>query len=160
MNRSGLIITLLMGCLALLLWKVVNTPNLEPPWPAKIQGFSFSPFRSGQSPSENIYPSVEEIDRDLALLAGNAHAVRSYSVDSTLAEIPRLAAAHGLNVVAGAWISNDPQANEEQINKLIKVYRENHRSVEFYRHQGFFLLEERVDEATGHPEYWMAWKKE
>ncbi|NBK24988.1 MAG: hypothetical protein EOM68_23555, partial [Spirochaetia bacterium] len=50
---------------------------------------------------------------------------RSYSVDSTLAEIPRLAAAHGLNVVLGAWISNDPQANEVQINKLIKVLLNN-----------------------------------
>ena len=75
MNRSGLIITLLMGCLALLLWKVVNTPNLEPPWPAKIQGFSFSPFRSGQSPSENIYPSVEEIDRDLEAVMNDLRAM-------------------------------------------------------------------------------------
>ena len=152
MNRSGLIITLLMGCLALLLWKVVNTPNLEPPWPAKIQGFSFSPFRAGQSPSENVYPTVDEIDRDLALLAGSAHAVRSYSVDSTLAEIPRLAAAHGLNVVLGAWISNDPAANEEQINKLIKVYREHHRNIVrvIVGNETLFRTEQSVDEMIAH----------
>ena len=152
MNRSGLIITLLMGCLALLLWKVVNTPNLEPPWPAKIQGFSFSPFRSGQSPSEDVYPTVEEIDSDLVLLAGSAHAVRSYSVDSTLAEIPRLAASHGLNVVVGAWISNDPQANQEQVKKLIKVYRENHRNIVrvIVGNETLFRTEQTVDEMIAH----------
>jgi exo-beta-1,3-glucanase (GH17 family)/cellulose synthase/poly-beta-1,6-N-acetylglucosamine synthase-like glycosyltransferase len=129
MNRSSLIITFIMGCLAVLLWKVVNVPNIEPPWPTKIQGFSFSPFREGQSPSKQIYPSVEQIDRDLATLAGESHAVRAYTVEDNLAEIPRLAAAHGLNVVLGAWITKDKKANDEQIAKLIKVYRENHRNI-------------------------------
>ncbi|MBV5317103.1 MAG: glycosyltransferase [Desulfobulbaceae bacterium] len=129
MNRSSLIITIIMGCLAVLLWKVVNAPNMEPPWPSKIQGFSFSPFREGQSPSKKIYPSVEEIDRDLAVLAGDVHAVRSYTVEDNLAEIPRLAAARGLNVVLGAWIATDEKENEEQVEKLIKIYRENHRNI-------------------------------
>lgn len=129
MNRSGLIITFIMGCLALLLWGVVNAPNMEPSWPSKIQGFSFSPFRGGQSPSKQIYPTVEQIDRDLAILAGDVHAVRAYTVEDNLAEIPRLAAARGLNVVLGAWITRDKEWNDEQIAKLIKIYRENHRNV-------------------------------
>ena len=129
MNRSGLIITIIMGCLAVLLWKIVNAPNMEPPWPSKIQGFSFSPFREGQSPSKHIYPTVEQIDRDLATLAGDVHAVRSYTVEDTLAEIPRLAAARGLNVVLGAWLTRDEKKNEEEVAKLIKVYRENHRNI-------------------------------
>ncbi|MCL1980660.1 MAG: glycosyltransferase [Proteobacteria bacterium] len=129
MNRSGLIITIIMGCLALLLWKVVNAPNMEPSWPSKIQGFSFSPFREGQSPSKKIYPSVEQIDRDLAILAGDVHAVRAYTVEDNLAEIPRLAAARGLNVVLGAWITGDTERNEQEIDKLIKIYRENHRNI-------------------------------
>ena len=152
MNRSGLIITLLMGCLAVLLWKVVNAPNMEPPWPAKIQGFSFSPFRAGQSPSEHTFPSVEEIDQDLALLAGDVHAVRTYSVEGTQAEIPRLAAARGLNVVLGAWISNDEAANQEQIEKLIKVYRANHRNIVrvIVGNETLFRTEQTVDEMIKH----------
>ncbi|MDY0389594.1 glycosyltransferase [Desulfobulbus oligotrophicus] len=129
MNRSGLIITLIMGCLAVLLWKVVNAPDMEPPWPTKIQGFSFSPFQAGESPSKKIYPSVEQIDRDLSILAGDVHAVRSYTVEDNLAEIPRLAAAHGLNVVLGAWITPDKEGNEKEITKMIKVYHENHRNI-------------------------------
>jgi cellulose synthase/poly-beta-1,6-N-acetylglucosamine synthase-like glycosyltransferase/exo-beta-1,3-glucanase (GH17 family) len=129
MNRSSLIITFIMGCLAVLLWKVANAPNIEPPWPSKIQGFSFSPFKAGQSPSKKIFPSIEEIDKDLATLAGSVNAIRSYTVEDNLAEIPRLAAAHGLNVVLGAWLATDLKENDEQIAKLIKVYRENHRNI-------------------------------
>ena len=129
MNRSSLIITFIMGCLAVLLWKVANAPNIEPPWPSKIQGFSFSPFRAGQSPSKKIFPSIEEIDKDLATLAGSVNAIRSYTVEDNLAEIPRLAAARGLNVVLGAWLATDAKENDEQIAKLIKIYRENHRNI-------------------------------
>ncbi len=148
MNRSGLVIAILMACLTFVLWKVVNAPNIEPAWPSKIQGFSFSPFRAGQSPTQHIYPSVEEIDRDLAILAGDVHAIRSYSVESTLAEIPRLAAARGLNVVLGAWISNDRNANEAQINQLIKIYRENHRNIVrvIVGNETLFRTEQTVDQ--------------
>ena len=41
----------------------------------------------------------------------------------------------------------------------LAVYRENRRAVEFYRRQGFELLEERVDEGTGQPELLMVWRK-
>jgi exo-beta-1,3-glucanase (GH17 family)/cellulose synthase/poly-beta-1,6-N-acetylglucosamine synthase-like glycosyltransferase len=129
MNRSGLFITLIMGCLAALLWMLVNSPDIEPPWPTMVQGFSFSPYRTGQSAEGNNFPTEAEIEEDLALLAGDTHAVRSYSVKGTLAEIPRLAASKGLNVVLGAWISNIAKDNEEEIQKLIKVYRAHHRNI-------------------------------
>jgi len=129
MNRSGLFITLIMGGLATLLWMLINSPNIEPPWPETVQGFSFSPFRPGQSAEKNIFPSEAQIEEDLALLAGDAHAVRSYSVRGTLAEIPKLAASKGLNVVLGGWLSNIPKDNEEELQKLINVYRENHRNI-------------------------------
>ena len=113
MNRSGLFITFIMGCLAALLWMLVNSPDIEPPWPKMVQGFSFSPYRTGQSAELNVFPTEAEIEEDLALLAGDTHAVRSYSVKGTLAEIPRLATSKGLNVVLGAWISNIAKDNEE-----------------------------------------------
>ena len=40
----------------------------------------------------------------LALLAGDVHAVRTYTVRGNLAEVPRLAKGHGLNVALGAWL--------------------------------------------------------
>lgn len=129
MNRSGLLITLLMACLAALLWHLVNAPNMEPPWPAKIQGFAFSPYRGDQTPIKHILPSVEQIDADLALLTGKTHAVRTYSVEGSLAEIPRLAAERRLNVALGAWIDKDKENNEKQLSKLTEVYQEYHKNI-------------------------------
>jgi exo-beta-1,3-glucanase (GH17 family)/cellulose synthase/poly-beta-1,6-N-acetylglucosamine synthase-like glycosyltransferase len=129
MNRASVLITLLMGLLTVLLWGMANRPNIEPPWPAKVEGFSFSPMRGNQSPQLSSNPDIGDIDADLALLAGDAHAVRTYTVRGTLGEVPRLAAAHDLNVTLGAWIGNQADHNETEITRLIDVYRENHSRV-------------------------------
>ena len=102
MNRAGLAVVLSMGVLTLLLWWLVNRPGMEPPWPAQIAGVTFSPIHGEQDPSVGKFPSIAEIDADLALLAGDVIGVRTYTVQSTMAEVPRLAAAHGLSVTLGA----------------------------------------------------------
>jgi exo-beta-1,3-glucanase (GH17 family)/cellulose synthase/poly-beta-1,6-N-acetylglucosamine synthase-like glycosyltransferase len=129
MNRASLLIAVAMGLLTLLLWWLVNRPGIEPPWPEQISGFAFSPVRDGQDPSRGEFPSVEQIDEDLALLSGDAHAVRTYTVQSTFAEVPRLAAAHDLNVTLGAWLGADEALNAEEIARLVKVYRKDHQQV-------------------------------
>jgi exo-beta-1,3-glucanase (GH17 family)/cellulose synthase/poly-beta-1,6-N-acetylglucosamine synthase-like glycosyltransferase len=129
MNLPSLIITLIMGALAILLWRIVNEPDNEPPWPAQVQGFSFSPLRAQHNPNRGFLPSIAEIDEDLALLAGDTHALRTYSVEGTLAEVPRLAGAHDLNVALGAWLDADHEGNLVEIDRLIRVYRENHRRI-------------------------------
>ena len=70
MNRASLLITLLMGALTVLLWGLVNRPDIEPPWPNEIEGFAFSPMRGEQNPREHQYPEVGQIDADLSLLEG------------------------------------------------------------------------------------------
>jgi len=118
-----------MGGLTVLLWAFVNQPDVEPPWPATVEGFCFSPMRGTQTPMQGNFPTTAEIDEDLALLAGEAHAVRTYTVESTLAEVPQLAAAHELNVMLGGWIGPDEAKNEQEIEQLIKVYRKNHKHI-------------------------------
>jgi len=129
MNRANILISIAIAVICLSLWALFNQPETEPPWPERIQGFSFSPFREGQSAIEHILPSAEEIDRDLALLAEKTHAVRTYTMEGTLAQVPELASKHGLNVTLGAWIDKDPEKNEREIEKLIAVARENYHNV-------------------------------
>ena len=78
-----------------LLWAVVNRPDIEPPLAGQGRGLSFSPMRGEQSPVRREYPDIAQIDEDLALLAGDAHAVRTYTVEGTMGEVPRPALAHG-----------------------------------------------------------------
>ncbi len=130
MKRSiSFLIPLIMALLTIALWGLLNRPIDEPPWPARIQGFSFAPMRAHNDPTKNNYPTIAEIDADLALLEGKAHAVRTYEVKSTLIEIPRLARAHNLNVTLGAWIGADDKANRAELERLMNVLRAGHRNV-------------------------------
>jgi len=130
MNRSiNFVIPILIALLTVSAWWLLNQPSEEPPWPNRIQGFSFSPMRADDDPSKKIFPSLLDIDADLALLQGDAHAVRTYTVESTLAAVPRLAAAHDLNVTLGAWIGDDKAFNDQELNRLADVLAEGNRNV-------------------------------
>jgi len=130
MHRSlSLVIPLLIAGLSVALWAMMNQPSVEPPWPTRIQGYSFQPMRADDDPGRRLYPSLAEIDQDLALLQGEAHAVRTYSVDGTLGQVPQLAAPHGLNVSLGAWIGPDAKANASELERLIEILREPHRNI-------------------------------
>lgn len=125
LNRINLLIVIAVAVVTFSLWAYVNQPTEHPPWPEMVKGFSFSPFRAQHDPTQHILPSIEDIDADLALLAGTTHAVRTYSTEGTLAEIPRLADEHGMNVALGAWIDADEVRNEQEIRRVIEIANRN-----------------------------------
>jgi exo-beta-1,3-glucanase (GH17 family)/cellulose synthase/poly-beta-1,6-N-acetylglucosamine synthase-like glycosyltransferase len=129
MLKPSLWITLVIALMTALIWYLLSDAEDEPPWPQQILGFSFSPVRAGEDPTHDRYPSLAEINQDLALLADKTHAIRTYSVGGTFAEIPRLAAAHGLNVALGGWISGDATADAAEMNRLIVLARRYHKHV-------------------------------
>ncbi len=129
MTRANILIAIAIAVVSFCFWALLNQPEDEPPWPERIQGFSFSPFRDKQSPLVQILPSEEEVDADLALLANKTNAVRTYTVEGVQAKVPMLARRHGLNVCLGAWLDTDLEKNEREIETLIRVARENYRSV-------------------------------
>lgn len=129
MLRPNIIITTFIALLTIALWSLLNHAADEPPWPQRIQGFSFSPMHAEHDPLDGKYPSREQIQQDLKLLAGKAHAVRTYSVSDTLALIPQLASEQGLNLAIGAWISSNLETNEKEIEQLITLAREHHRGI-------------------------------
>src|SRR5467141_3863843 len=117
----SLLIALVFATLTFAVWAWLNRPTLEPPWPARIQGFAFSPFRANEDPTHLQMPTDAEIDSDLALLEGTVNAVRTYSVEKTLADVPELAERHDLNVALGAWIDAHRDNNELQLQTAIAL---------------------------------------
>ncbi|MCX5877365.1 MAG: beta-(1-3)-glucosyl transferase, partial [Deltaproteobacteria bacterium] len=175
MTRANILIAIAIAVISSSIWASVNQPGQEPRWPNRIQGFSFSPFRDEQSAIDHILPTEEEIDADLALLAKKTHAVRTYTQEGTLAEIPRLARKHGLNVTLGAWLTSDLERNEGELETAIRVANENPKNVIRVIIGNEALLRgdltpeqliayiDRVQEATGIPvstaEPWHIWMK-
>ena len=105
------------------LWAYLNKPAIEPEWPRRgAYGMAFSPFRAGQDPAQRILPSPAEIDADLRLLSeASVNAVRTYSALGTLAEIPRLAREHNLNVSVGAWLDSERNVNRLEVDAAIRL---------------------------------------
>jgi len=129
MTRANILICLSIAVIATSFWALLNRPEVEPPWPDRIQGFSFSPMRAWNDPINKNLPTEEEIDADLQLLSNRTNAVRTYSVEGVQARIPALAEKHGLNVSLGIWIDRNEEENERQIETAIRVAREQYRNV-------------------------------
>ena len=129
MKPSNFVVFLIIVILTISVWGLANRPEVEPVWPQTIQGFSFSPMQLHHNPIQNQYPTPEDIDTDLALLAGKTHAVRTYSMDATLSRIPELAQKHDLNVALGAWLDSNEEKNALQLKQLIQVADKNRRNV-------------------------------
>lgn len=103
----------------LVIWSYLNWPKAEVEWSGPVNGVSFSPFRSGQDPLKNQYPSEQEIEQDLKFLADKVHEVRVYSSSNGLEVVPRLAQRNNLRVTAGAWLDKNLVKNEVEIEGLL-----------------------------------------
>jgi exo-beta-1,3-glucanase (GH17 family)/cellulose synthase/poly-beta-1,6-N-acetylglucosamine synthase-like glycosyltransferase len=122
-RKLGLNLVIFVAIAALFtgIWALYNRPVTAPDWPEQISGFSFSPFQQNQNPQKNIYPNDAQIRSDLELLSKHTDSIRTYSVEGTLADIPRLAEEFGLRVTLGVWIGNDLERNEREIAKAIEL---------------------------------------
>jgi exo-beta-1,3-glucanase (GH17 family)/cellulose synthase/poly-beta-1,6-N-acetylglucosamine synthase-like glycosyltransferase len=127
-SLPSLLIAAVFALLTFALWAYLNRPAHEPPWPPLIQGFAFSPFRANEDPTHLVLPTVEEIDSDLKLLEGKVRAVRTYSVQGTLAQIPELAERRDMNVAIGVWLDDHRAKNEQELQTAIRL-ADNHVNV-------------------------------
>jgi len=121
MKVSSVLIALAIAILVVSMWALANRPEAEPSWPERIQGFSFSPFQEGQSPLEKIYPTADQIDADLSLLQSKTYAIRTYTVEDRLFEIPEMAKQHDINVAFGVWIDRNWERNRADMEVFLKT---------------------------------------
>jgi exo-beta-1,3-glucanase (GH17 family)/cellulose synthase/poly-beta-1,6-N-acetylglucosamine synthase-like glycosyltransferase len=128
-KTPSLLIAAAFAVLTIAVWGYANRPTPEPAWPSRVQGFAFQPFQKDQDPVAGDMPTPAQVEGDLALLAGKALSVRTYSSLGTLGEVPALAAKHRLNVTVGAWIGRDRELNDREIEKVIQLAN-RHKNVE------------------------------
>lgn len=133
------------------LWAWYNQPVEAPDWPDQISGYSFSPFRLDQHPQDATFPSEDEIRADLALVSEQTDNIRTYSVEGSLADIPRLAEEAGMRVTLGIWLSNDLEANEWQIERGIEIARRERSVVRVVvGNEALFREEVTVEQMIGY----------
>ncbi len=84
-----------------------------------VKSVSFAPFRRGQSPLTQVYPSREEIAEDLAATRAVSKGVRTYTSREGLEVVPELARRYGLEVTHSAWLGAKANINEQEVEALI-----------------------------------------
>jgi exo-beta-1,3-glucanase (GH17 family) len=106
-------------------WWWLGTPVQLPtvsPAAAKLHCVSYAPFRGGQDPLvEGTRVEPWQIDEDLALLSKYTDCVRTYSVDDGREDVLESARRHGLKVLHGVWVSNDPAKTRRQVDTTIAL---------------------------------------
>jgi exo-beta-1,3-glucanase (GH17 family)/cellulose synthase/poly-beta-1,6-N-acetylglucosamine synthase-like glycosyltransferase len=105
------------------LWGYFNNPSQEPPWPNKIPGFAFSPYQEGESPFTSLYPSRESVAQDIQILSQSTHAIRTYTVNGVFGEIPALASKHKINIALGAWLDDNLETNQIELDSLVSIVK-------------------------------------
>ena len=87
-----------------------------------MHGICFSIYEDGQGPGDVI--SEAQVRRRMEILKPYASWVRSFSCIEGNEHIPRTAKEFGIKTLVGAWLGDDPELNEKEIEGLITLAKE------------------------------------
>jgi len=118
--------------LTLAAWWWPNRPQAGdvPMLAERFNSVSFAPFRPGHSPLRDIFPTAEEVDADMALVARRVRAIRTYASIEGQYEVAEIAARHGVRMWKGAWLGSNRAQNERELTRLIEIANAHPETVE------------------------------
>ena len=107
------------------LWWLPNRPRLQDVAiiDKQFNAVSFAPFRAGQSPLTDTFPTPAQAEADVALLAGHVRALRTYAANEGQYDVAALAQRHGLKLWQGIWLGADRASNAREIARGIALAR-------------------------------------
>jgi exo-beta-1,3-glucanase (GH17 family) len=104
----------------------MSTEELKKLWRNTLEsgmhGICFSMYEDGQEPGDTI--TEEQVERRVKILKPYSKWVRSFSCIEGNEHIPRIAHKHGMKTLVGAWLGDDLEKNEEEIEALITLAKE------------------------------------
>ena len=92
-----------------------------------MHGICFSMYEDGQKPGDNI--SIEQVERRVKILKPHTTAIRSFSCIEGNEFVPMVSKAYSLKTLVGAWLSDDREDNEQEIEGLIALAKQGYVDV-------------------------------
>lgn len=87
-----------------------------------MHGICFSLYEDGQKPGDII--TADQVNRRIQILKPYSKWVRSFSCIEGNEHIPRIAKENGMQTLVGAWLGDDLELNEKEIESLITLAKE------------------------------------
>ena len=87
-----------------------------------MHGLCFSMYEDGQGPGNKI--TELQVDRRIQVIKPYTKWVRSFSCIEGNEFIPRVAHKYGIKTLVGAWLGDDLEKNEEELEALIALAKE------------------------------------
>jgi len=113
-----------------------------------IHGISFSAYLENQSPGSII--SEEQIEARMKIIKPYVKWVRSFSCVDGNEHIPQIAHKHGIKTLVGAWLGDDLEKNEKEIESIIKVAKEGYADIVAVGNEVLLRGDLTEDEIIGH----------
>ncbi len=89
-----------------------------------MHGICFSAYEEGQKPGDVI--TKAQVERRMNILEPYIHWIRSFSCTEGNEHIPVVAKEMGIKTLVGAWLGDDLDKNEEEIESLIQLAKEGY----------------------------------
>jgi len=89
-----------------------------------MNGLCFSMYEEGQKPGDQI--SEEQVRRRLKIMAPYTKWVRSFSCTEGNEYVPKIARELGMKTLVGAWLGDDAEKNEKEMEALIQLANEGY----------------------------------
>jgi len=89
-----------------------------------MHGLCFSLYEDGQRPGDII--TEEQVRRRMKIIQPYTKWVRSFSCTDGNEFIPKIAREFGIKTLVGAWLGDDPEINEREIEGLIELAKEGY----------------------------------
>ncbi|MDC1505340.1 glycosyl hydrolase family 17 protein [Winogradskyella sp.] len=100
--------------------------DLKKLWKATLNkgmhGICFSMYEDGQQPGDTI--TEAQVERRVKLLKPHTKWIRSFSCIEGNEHVPKIAHKHGLKTLVGAWLSDNKEDNEKEIEGLIQLAKQ------------------------------------
>ena len=89
-----------------------------------VHGFCSSPYGEGQQPGDQL--SEEQIRKRLSIIKPYSKWIRSFSCTDGNELIPKVARELGMKTLVGAWLGDNDEINQREIEGLIKLTNEGY----------------------------------
>jgi exo-beta-1,3-glucanase (GH17 family)/cellulose synthase/poly-beta-1,6-N-acetylglucosamine synthase-like glycosyltransferase len=147
LKRTFVSVLIASGACALVAgaWFAMEHPVTPADWDTHARGLTYSGYRPGQGPAQHKYPSAAEIDEDMRLLAAHTGRIRTYTATEG-PDVAAIAARHGLDVMAGAWLNTRKADNDREFDALMLLAKQ-HANISRLIVGNEVLLREELTEA-------------